>query len=117
VDRVLISDLAARCIIGVNERERKVKQDVLINIALYCDIGPAARSDRLADAVDYREVRDRVIEAVQVSQHYLLEALAETVAAACLEHSGVAKVTVRVDKPGALSAARSVAVEIERERA
>jgi len=101
----------------VNERERREKQDILINIALYIDVSAAARSDRLEDAVDYRKVRDRVVETVEQSQHYLLEALAETVAAVCLEHPGVSRVTVRVDKPGALSLARSVAVQIDRERA
>jgi len=117
VDRVLISDLAVRCIIGVNDDERSEKQDVLISLTLCTDIRAAARSDRLEDAVDYREVRDRVVEMVERSQYYLLEALAEAIAGICLEHSGVAKVLVRVDKPGALRLARSVAIEIERERA
>lgn len=116
MDRVLISDLGARCIIGVNEDERKEKQDVLINLTIYTDIRPAASSDRLEDAVDYRELRTHVVEMVEQSQYYLLEALAEAIAGVCLEHRGVSKVMVRADKPGALHSARSVAIEIERER-
>jgi dihydroneopterin aldolase len=53
---------------------------------------------------------------VEDSRYYLLEALAEAIAAVCLKHRGVKGVRVRVDKPGALRFARSVAVEIERER-
>jgi FolB domain-containing protein len=117
VDRVLISDLAVRCVIGVNEEERREKQDVLVNLTLYTDIRAAARSDRLEDAVDYRDLRTEVVEMAGQSRYYLLETLAEAIASVCLEHRGVEKVMVRVDKPGALRSARSVAVEIERERA
>jgi FolB domain-containing protein len=117
VDRVLISDLAVRCIIGVNEEERREKQDVLVNLTLYTDIRAAARSDRLEDGVDYRDLRTDVVEMAEQSRYYLLETLAEAIASVCLEHHGVEKVMVRVDKPGALHSARSVAVEIERERA
>lgn len=116
MDRVLISDLTARCIIGVNESERKEKQDLLINLTVFTDTRAAARSDRIEDAVDYRDLRTRVVEMVEKSQCYLLEALAQAIADVCLDQRGVAKVTVRVDKPGALHFARSVAVEIDRER-
>jgi FolB domain-containing protein len=117
VDRVLISDLAVRCIIGVNDVERREKQDVLINLTAFTDMRAAARSDRIEDAVDYRELRTRVVETVEGSQFCLLEALAQAIADVCLSQRGVSKVIVRVDKPGALHLARSVAVEIERERA
>jgi D-erythro-7,8-dihydroneopterin triphosphate epimerase len=116
VDRIVISDLAARCIVGVDEDERKEKQDVLINLTIFTDVSAAARSDRLEDTVDYRALRTDVVEMVERSQFYLLEALAEAIASVCLKHRGVARVGVRVDKPGALRFARSVAVEIERER-
>jgi FolB domain-containing protein len=116
VDRVLISDLAVRCIIGVNDDERREKQDVLINLTAFTDMRAAARSDRIEDTVDYRELRTRIVEMVESSRYYLLEALAQAVADVCLEHPGVSKIIVRVDKPGALHLARSVAVEIERER-
>ena len=117
MDRVLISDLAVRCIIGVNDDERREKQDVLINLTVFTDMRAVARSDRIEDAVDYRELRTLVVGMVERSRYYLLEALAQAVADVCLGQRGVSKVIVRVDKPGALDLARSVAVEIERERA
>jgi FolB domain-containing protein len=116
VDRVLISDLAVRCIIGVNDHERREKQDVLINLTVYTDMRAAARSDRIEDALDYRELRTRVVEMVEGSQYYLLEALAQAIADVCLKEPRAVGVTVRVDKPGALHFARSVGVEIDRER-
>ncbi len=34
MDRILISDLRARCLIGVDAEERREKQEVVINLAL-----------------------------------------------------------------------------------
>ncbi len=45
---------------------------------------------------------------------WLVERLAERIADLCLDSPGVQRVRVRVDKPGALRFARSVAVEIDR---
>ncbi len=117
MDRIIISDLRARCIIGINEDERREKQDVSITFSLYADLRKAGQTDRYADAVDYRSIKKRVLATVEESRYYLLEALAEAVADACLATPGVHKVQVRVDKPSALRFARSVAVEIIRERA
>ncbi len=116
MDRILIRDLQARCIIGVNEEERREKQDIVINLTVYADLRPAGRSDRIEDALDYRELKKRILGTVEGSQHYLVEALAEDIAAVCLEPAAVQRVQVCVDKPGALRFARSVAVEILRDR-
>jgi FolB domain-containing protein len=116
MDRIFISDLRARCIVGVNEEERREKQDVALTISIYADLKKAGRSDRFEDAVDYRAIKKKVLNLVEESKYFLLEALAEAVANACLETPGVLKVQVRVDKPSALRFARSVGVEIVREQ-
>ena len=116
MDRILIIDLSTRCIIGVRERERREKQDVVINLAISADLRPAGQHDRLEETVDYSVLKDRILDMVEQSQYGLIEALAEAIAALCLEHPAVAQVQVRVDKPAALRFARSVGVEITRER-
>lgn len=116
MDHILISDLTVRCIIGVNEEERRERQDVVINLAIYADLRKAGQSDRFEDAVDYHAIKKRIVSMVENSRYYLVEALAEAIAAICLDHPAVTKVQVRVDKPGALRFARSVGVEITRER-
>lgn len=116
MDRILIGDLKARSIIGVNEDERREKQDVVINLTIFADLQKACLSDRFEDTVDYRALKKRILSAVENSQYFLLEALAQAIADVCLEHPMVHQVQVRVDKPGALRFARSVAVEITRER-
>jgi FolB domain-containing protein len=52
-DRVQIKDLFLRTIIGINEEERRNRQDVLINIILYADTRAAGASDDISDAVNY----------------------------------------------------------------
>jgi dihydroneopterin aldolase len=38
MDRIIISDLCARCIIGINDNERREKQDVSITISIYAEL-------------------------------------------------------------------------------
>jgi FolB domain-containing protein len=115
-DRICICDLLARCILGINDGERREKQDVLINLVVYTDLRKAGKSDRIEDTVDYRALKKRVLAMVETSQYFLEEALAEAVAELCLDTPGVRQVEVRVEKPNALRFARSVAVEITRRR-
>ena len=116
MDRILISELGLRCIIGVNAEERREKQDVVINLVLFTDLRKPGKSDRFEDTVDYRAIKKQVVSMVEDSKFYLIEALAESIAQLCLEHPAITKVQVRVDKPGALRFAKSVAVEIERRK-
>src|SRR5438046_1231124 len=117
LDQIEIRDLLLRCIVGINESERKNKQDVLINIVMWADTRPAARSDKIDDAVNYRTVTKQIIEHVEASDYFLVERLVERVAEICLSDVRVERVQVSLEKPGALRFARSVGVTITRTRA
>jgi len=116
-DQIQIKDLLLRAILGINEEERRNRQDVLINITLHADTRAAGRSDGIADAVNYRTLTKRIIALVEDSQFYLVEKLAAEIAALCLDDPRVEQADVQVEKPGALRFARSVGVEIQRTRA
>ena len=113
-DKIHIRDLALRCIIGVYAKERDAAQEVVINITLWADLAPAGRSDDLADTVDYKAVKNAIVAMVETSRFQLIEALAEQVAAICLAADGVAAAKVLIEKPGALTGARTVGVELFR---
>ena len=113
LDRVFVRDLLVRGVIGLHDWERRVEQDILINLVLYTDIRRAAASDDAAHIVDYKAVTKAVIAHAQTRAPLLVETLAEEIAALCLAR-GAARVTVRVEKPGAVRFARSVGVEITR---
>ena len=114
MDCIHIEDLLLRCIIGVNPEERREKQNVTVCLTLFADLRESGRSDELADTVNYRQVKRQVCELVENSKYYLVEKMAAEIARLCLETPRVERVRVRVEKPGALRFARTVAVEIER---
>lgn len=116
MDKIYIRDLALRCIIGIYPEERREKQDIVINIALYCDLRKAGRSDDLNDTVDYKAIKKAILKLVEGSQFQLIESLAENIADIALVDGKVRKVVVTIDKPGALRFAKASAVEITRER-
>ena len=116
MDKIHIRDILLRAIIGVNEDERHNKQDVVINITLHADLAEAARIDDFAHTVDYKAVKQRIVALVEGSEFFLIEAMAESIARACLEFDRVEQVDVLVEKPAALRFARTVGVEISRKR-
>ncbi len=113
-DYIYIRDLAVNCIVGINPRERVEPQTVLVNIRLACDLSPAAASDDIADTVNYKTLKDELVAHLAASSYFLIETMAQAVADICLAKPGVERVRVSIDKPDALTGARSVAVEIER---
>ena len=116
MDKVIINDLVARGIIGVNDWERERPQDIRINVIALTDTRKAARTDDLGDCVDYRALAKRVREHAETARRFTVEALANDLAAICLEDQMVSRVIVRVEKPGAVRFSASVGVEIERGR-
>jgi FolB domain-containing protein len=116
LDRVLISGLRLLCIVGINDWERLVKQEVVLDIALFADLRQAGNADRIQHTVNYRTVAKKVTEAVEGSNFGLVEALAQKVADVCLEDPLVKRVDVVLKKPGAVRGSDWVGVEISRNR-
>ena len=116
MDQILITDMTARGIIGVNDWEREKPQDILINITLFVDLRIPGQSDKLEDCVDYRTIARKAQLRAESAQFFTVEALATDLARICLVEPRVAKVRIRVEKPGAVRFTRSVGVEIERSR-
>ena len=72
-DKVLITDLLLRTIIGINDEERVNRQDVVINIEMHADLRAAGASDDIANTVNYRTIAKAVIALVENSAFYLVE--------------------------------------------
>ena len=102
---------------GAEEEERRAGQRFLFDLRLEV-VDDAARSDRLEDAVDYREVVAAVTAVSGGRRFALLEALASAVADAVLDRFPVERVHVRVRKPDVRLAApvEHAAAIVERAR-
>lgn len=116
MDRVIIKDLLVRGIIGINDWEREKPQDILINITLFADLRKAGETDDIAHSINYRTIAKKSMEKAETAKRLTVEALADDIARLCLEEKGVIKASVRVEKPGAVRFARSVGVEVERNK-
>ncbi|MBF0421612.1 MAG: dihydroneopterin aldolase [Magnetococcales bacterium] len=116
MDCIMIRDLHLRCVIGIQGWERQTLQDVIISLTLFSDLQQAVGSDRIEDTINYKTLTKKIIRHVEASTHFLVETLAGDIARLALEDHRVQRVKVAVEKPGALRFARSVGVEIERDR-
>lgn len=116
MDKIIIRDILARGIIGVNESERLQPQDILVNLEIRSDLHQAGKSDQIEDSINYRTITKQVIRLAETAQRLTVEALANDIALMIMDEPRVESVIVRVEKPGAVRFSRSVGVEIERRR-
>ena len=101
---------------GVLEHERQEGQRFLIDLELDLADATAAETDRIEDAVDYRDVVATVMELSGARAYHLLEAFATAIADTLVQRFPLSRARVRVRKPDVVLA-RSVdhaAVVVER---
>ena len=115
-DKVLINDLTVDAILGILPNERITTQRVVINLTIFTDTQPAAKSQNIADTLNHAELASQAAQRTINGEYLLIESLVEDLAALTLDHPTAKAVTVRVEKPQAVSDARSVGVEIYRQR-
>ncbi|HEY8339224.1 MAG TPA: dihydroneopterin aldolase [Egibacteraceae bacterium] len=118
MDRIDVTGLRAYGRHGVLARERREGQPFVIDLSMELDLDAAARSDSLADTVDYGKVAEAVVAAVESTRFDLLEALAGHLTEVVLASGPIAAATVRVRKPQAPIGVPfdEVSVQLRRER-
>ncbi len=113
-DTIYIKDLRVKTTIGIFEWERKVKQEVSIDMEFPFDCKKAAASDSIDDTIDYKTITKGVIKFVEESSYQLQETLAENIASLLKDEYGIKSVKLRVSKPGAVRGAKDVGINISR---
>lgn len=116
MDKIFLNDLKVPTIIGIWEWERRMRQNVHIDLEMSADIRKAAATDSIDDTLNYKKVAKRVESFVSESSFQLVETLAERIADIICTEFDVDWVRVRVHKPGAIRGSRDVGVEVERTR-
>lgn len=110
-DVVKIHRLRLVTVIGVNTIERLHKQNVVIDLVLYKDREPTVYTRKY----DFRQIVDAVTDHVEDSRYKTIEAFVTSVAQV-VTSCGVDRVTVRAEKPSAITFAEAAGVEITRTR-
>ncbi len=114
MDVVFIEGLELAAVIGIHDWERQAKQPLVLDLEIATDVPAAARRDRIEAALDYAAVAERLGAFVGASEFQLVETLAEACAQLLHREFGIHWLRLRLGKPQAIKAARSVGVIIER---
>lgn len=96
--RVLVSGIRFHAFHGLTKLERQIGVRHLIDVALVTEIGRAAASDQIADAIDYREVHDLVVRTGRENSFHLIETLAVRIAREILERFPCERIELSVRK-------------------
>ena len=97
--RIELSAIELHGFHGVLEQERRDGQRFLVDVELDYAEATAAATDRLEDAIDYREVVAAIVDVSDGRAYQLLEAFATAVADDLATRFPVERVRVRVRKP------------------
>jgi len=114
MDIIFLGGLEIKTIIGIYDWERETKQTVALDIEMAFDITKAAKSDHIADTLDYKAVSKRIISFVEKSEFFLVEKLIEEIASIIRTEFDVPWVKIILNKKGAISGASDVGIIIER---
>tara|TARA_Y100000996_G_C22393773_1_gene590252 strand:- start:416 stop:769 length:354 start_codon:yes stop_codon:yes gene_type:complete len=114
MDIIFLRNLKIDTVIGIYDWERRIKQTVILDLEMATDIKKAAKSDDIADTLDYKAIAKRVISFVEESEYKLVETLAERIAEIIVNEFKVPWMKLSLNKIGAIRGARDVGVIIER---
>lgn len=117
-DEIALTGLRAMGYHGVLPEERVAGQLFVVDVVLGLSLAAAAEGDDLAATVDYGELANRVVRAVESDPVDLIETVAERVVAIAFSYPIVETVEVTVHKPSAPIEVpfADVAVTLRRER-
>lgn len=113
MDIIFIQDFRVEILIGVYEWERCVPQTVQLDLEIA--LPPRqARSDKIADTIDYAKVVGRIESTLAENRFLLVEALAEHIASLVMTEFRAPWVRASVTKLAALKGVKRLGVTIER---
>ncbi|MEE9325777.1 MAG: dihydroneopterin aldolase [Cocleimonas sp.] len=116
MDIVYIRDLRIDAVIGIYDWEKRIQQQISVDLEMGWDNRTAAKSDNIKDTLNYKAAANLVKELVDKSEFELVESLAEHIAALLLEKMKIPWIKVSLGKPMAVTGSQQVGVIIERTR-
>ncbi len=112
-DRLRVLGMTFHAYHGLEHEEIRNGQRFEVDVELGFDASPAGQSDHLQDTIDVRQVYALVQEVVMERRFFLIEAVAEHIAAGILARFPAESALVRVRKPFAPLGGLANGTEIE----
>ncbi|HPE61675.1 MAG TPA: dihydroneopterin aldolase [Thiolinea sp.] len=114
MDTVYVRDLRIPARIGIYDWEKRIRQQIRIDLDMAWDNTMPAASDDIKDTLNYKSTARRVVEIVEADHYDLVERLAETIATTLRAEMPIPWIRVTVGKPFAVKGSGEVGVRIER---
>ena len=97
--KIFINNLILIASIGVYEKEKKIKQKIIVNLEILLTNNTEPQNDNLQETQDYSQFRKCVTDIVQSKHFDLLEILTKKIYAAISKNEFVLGVKVNISKP------------------
>ncbi|WP_371186507.1 dihydroneopterin aldolase [Thalassotalea maritima] len=114
MDIVFIEGLRIETTIGYYDWEKQIKQPLIFDLQMGCDIRAAAAGDELAKTLDYAVISSEIERFANAKVVDLLETLAENLAQHLMQTYAIDWLRLKINKPDAVANATGVGVIIER---
>lgn len=116
IGKIFVSDLKLSVKVGHLIHERQVEQPIIINIAVWGDVGKSITSENLDDTIDYVNIKNDVMKLVSEKVYVLIETLASDILDLCLKEQHATKARIKLEKPNKFPECASVGIEMEKSK-
>ena len=113
---VLIKDFLINEIIGIHKHEKVKKQKILFNIVIDVEQNTIPNENDLGSVVDYEKITNKLLKLTKSKSYNFLESLAEDSFKEIFLDKRINSAKIRIEKPEAIVNAKSVGVEIFKNR-
>jgi len=113
---VFIKDFIIEEIIGIHEHEKIKKQKIKFNIVMEVNPNTIPDEQDIKSIVDYEKITRKLENLVKTKKYNFLESLAEDSFKKIFEDKRINSVKIKIEKPEAIKNAKSVGVEVFKNR-
>ena len=113
---ILIKDFTINEIIGVHKHEKTSKQKIVFNIAIDVNKNTLPDENNISSIVDYEKITNKLENLAKNINYNFLESLAEDSFKEIFEDKRINSVKIKIEKPDAITNAKSVGVEVFKTR-
>ena len=113
---ILIKDFIINEIIGIHKHEKINKQKIIFNIVIDVNKNTLPDENNISSIVDYEKITNKLENLTKYKNYNFLESLAEDSFKEIFEDKRINSIKIKIEKPDAITNAKSVGVEVFKNR-